>query len=182
MACARGGRATGAQAILTVKPDPLCGIEGFINAKLYSAAPALLLLMSLAVAGCQQSITPRADPQILFTQVPEANPGDHDRQDVIEGTVHGARPGQRMILYSKSGGLWWVQPLLTSPFTAILPDRSWRNETHFGTEYAVLLVDPSYHPAANLRDIPKPGGLVSAVAVTLASVPQFLSFTLASQA
>jgi hypothetical protein len=132
----------------------------------YSAALTLLLTMCLVVGGCQQRAVRSVDPKILFTQVPEANPGDHDQQDVIEGTVRGARSGQRMIVYSRSGGLWWVQPLLTSPFTAVLSDGSWRNETHFGTEYAALLVDPSYHPAANLRQIPEPGGPVSAVAVT----------------
>ena len=164
--CRYGKRARATQAMLQEKHDSLCEILGLINAQLNSAAQMLLLLMYLALAGCQQSTITRVEPKIFFTQVPEANPGDHDQQDVIEGTVHGARPGQRMILYSKSGGLWWVQPLLTSPLTAILPDGSWRNETHFGTEYAALLVDPPYHPAANLHEIPKPGGPVSAVAVT----------------
>lgn len=83
--------------------------------------------------------------------MPQWNPGDQNQQDVIEGTVSGARQGQRLVIYSKSGGLWWLQPLLTSPFTAILPDQVWRNETHLGTEYAVLLVDSSFHPAAILE-------------------------------
>jgi hypothetical protein len=141
-------------------------MEACINARVRSARPTVLLTMCLALAGCRQNTIASVDPKISFTQVPEASPGDHDQQDVIEGTVRGARPGQRMIVYSRSGGLWWVQPLLTSPFTAILPDGYWRNETHFGSEYAALLVGPSYHPAANLRRIPAPGGPVSAVAIT----------------
>jgi hypothetical protein len=83
----------------------------------------------------------------------------------IEGTTRGARQGQRIVLYSKCGGLWWLQPLLSSPFTAILPDKEWRNEMHLGTDYAALLVDPSYHPAAVLRRLPERGGAVAEVAV-----------------
>jgi hypothetical protein len=127
----------------------------------------LTFLMVFAVApGCRRSPQQQPLPKISFTQVPESNPGDHDQQDVIEGTVAGARPGQRIVLYAKSGKLWWLQPLLTSPFTAVLPDHAWRNETHFGTEYAALLVDATYHPAACLQRMPDAGGAVSAVAVT----------------
>jgi hypothetical protein len=126
----------------------------------------LLLPMCVAAIGCRPGVQHTVDPKISFTQVPESSPGDHDQQDVIEGTVRGARPGQRMVLYSKSGLLWWLQPLLTSPFTAILPGEVWRNETHFGTEYAALLVDPSYHPPPTLRRMPEPGGPVSAIAIT----------------
>jgi len=124
------------------------------------------LLLCVALAGCHQGAAHKGDPTISFTQVPESNPGNSDQQDVIEGAVRGALPGQRIVLYSKSGTLWWLQPLLTSPFTAILPGQVWRNETHFGTEYAALLVDPSYQPRATLRRMPEPGGAVSAVAIT----------------
>lgn len=128
--------------------------------------PRLFLPIFLALAGCRPGVERKDVPEISFTQVPESNPGDHDQQDVIEGTVRGARPGQRIVLYSKSGMLWWLQPLLTSPFTAVLPGQVWRNETHFGTEYAALLVDASYHPAATLRRMPEPGGPVAAVAIS----------------
>jgi hypothetical protein len=119
----------------------------------------------MALVGCNRGATQDLKAKISFTQVPESNSGDRNEQDVIEGTVRGAHQGQRMVLYSKCGGLWWLQPLLTSPFTTILPDKEWRNEMHLGTEYAALLVDPSYHPAAVLRQLPKRGGAVAAVAV-----------------
>lgn len=126
----------------------------------------LLLMVCVAAAGCRSGTGPKVVPKISFTQVPVSNPGDHDQQDVTEGTVRGAMPGQRIVLYSKAGALWWLQPLLTAPFTAISSSQSWGNETHLGTEYAALLVDPSYHPAAALAKMPEPGGPVSAVAVT----------------
>jgi hypothetical protein len=124
----------------------------------------MLLFGVCLVAGCHQRIKQEIDPKISFTQVPQWNAGDRDEEDVIEGTVHGARQGQQMVLYSKCGGLWWLQPTLASPFTAILPDKAWRNEVHLGTDYAALLVDPSYHPAAVLRQLPVRRGAVTLVA------------------
>jgi hypothetical protein len=126
---------------------------------------ALLSVLMLA-PGCQRGAQQKPRAVISFTQVPESNPGDHDQQDVIEGKVSAARPGQRMVVYAKCGELWWLQPLLTSPFTMIWSGGVWRNETHLGTAYAALLVDASYHPAACLRRVPDAGGNVIAVGVT----------------
>ena len=133
--------------------------------KLSSAATALLLALCLAFPGCHHTRTRNVEPKISFTQVPEWNSGDRNEEDVIEGKVSGARQGQKMVLYTKCGKLWWLQPLLTSPFTALLPDGEWRNEMHLGTDYAALLVDTSYRPAAVLRRLPERGGAVTQVAV-----------------
>jgi signal transduction histidine kinase len=59
-----------------------------------------------------------------------------------------------------------VQPLADQPFTRIQPDSTWRNSTHFGTEYAALLVDPGYRPKAALDVLPSEGGGVIVVAIT----------------
>ncbi len=141
-------------------------IEGCMNTRLGFVAILLLVMLHLSLSGCHQGTNQDVEAKISFTQVPQWNPGDQNQQDVIEGTVSGARQGQRLVIYSKSGGLWWLQPLLTSPFTAILPDQVWRNETHLGTEYAVLLVDSSFHPAAILSQLPKRGQGIAAVAAT----------------
>ncbi|HEX4773372.1 MAG TPA: hypothetical protein VH351_21245 [Bryobacteraceae bacterium] len=121
--------------------------------------------MWVALAGCDQGTKHEAEAKISFTQVPQSSTGDQNEHDVTEGTVRGARPGQRIVLYSKCGELWWLQPLVTSPFTAILPNNEWRNEMHLGTAYAALLVDPSYRPARVLRQLPERGGTVVEVAV-----------------
>ncbi len=75
----------------------------------------------------------------------------------------GARPGQQLVLYARSGQ-WWVQPLTNEPFTRIQPDSKWSNSTHLGTEYAALLVEPGYHPLLKLGALPTEGGAVVAVA------------------
>jgi len=130
-----------------------------------SAAALFLVAICLAVSACHQGTKQNVQPKISFTQVPEWNTGDREEGDVIEGTVAGARRGQQMVLYSKCGGLWWLQPLLSSPFTSIFPDNAWRNEVHLGTQYAALLVDSSYHPAPVLRELPGRGGVVAQVAI-----------------
>ena len=126
----------------------------------------LLIPPSVHLAGCHQAASQEAKPKILFSQVPERNLANQNKQDVMEGTVSGAKQGQRLVIYSKSGGLWWLQPLLTSPFTPILYDGVWRNETHLGTDYAVLLVDPGYRPTAVLDHLPEPEKGVVALAVS----------------
>lgn len=130
------------------------------------ASALLSFTLSFVLAGCRSAAKLGAEPQISFTQVPERNPGTLNKQDVMEGKISGAKPGQRLVIYSQSGGLWWVQPLPHSPFTPILPDGVWRNETHLGTNYAVLLVDPAYRAAPVLDQVPKPEKGVIAVAVS----------------
>jgi hypothetical protein len=131
-----------------------------------SLSAALLIVLAYGLISCHQAAKKSADPKIVFTQVPERDPGNQTKQDVMEGTISGATPGQRLVLYSKTGGRWWVQPLLSSPLTPIGSDGVWRNETHLGTDYAVLLVDPGYRPAAVLDELPATGRGVAATAVT----------------
>jgi len=95
--------------------------------------------------------------------VPQADEGARAKHDIIEGRVTGARPGQQIVLYARSGA-WWVQPLVTRPFTRIQTDSKWTNATHLGTEYAALLVEPNYRPAATTDALPQPGGAIAAVA------------------
>ena len=44
-------------------------------------------------------------------------------------------------------------------------DSTWSTETHLGFEYAALLVEPGYRPAATMDVAPAPGGVVVAVNV-----------------
>lgn len=76
-----------------------------------------------------------------------------------------ARPGQKIVLFARWGP-WWVQPLANQPFTTIQPDSTWRNSTHYGTDYAALLVDPEYQPTPTMDALPSQGAGVIAVKVT----------------
>src|SRR5262245_32088752 len=50
-------------------------------------------------------------PSIEFTRIPMADAGGSEKNDIIEGIVKDGRPGQKIVLYAKSGK-WWIQPLV----------------------------------------------------------------------
>lgn len=138
--------------------------EARTNTRVHFAAIFVFTSLLLTLSSCYKWANPASEARIAFTQIPQWDVGDQNQLDVIEGTVSGARQGQHMVLYSKTGNLWWLQPRLSSPFTPILPDGVWRNEVHLATDYAALLVDSTYRPIAVLAELPKPGRGIDAVA------------------
>jgi hypothetical protein len=103
-------------------------------------------------------------PSITFTRIPQADPTGTARNDIIEGRVNGGSPGQKIVLYAKSGK-WWVQPLVDQPMTDIRPNTKWTNATHLGTQYAALLVKDGYRPQHVLESLPQTSDSILAVAV-----------------
>lgn len=103
-------------------------------------------------------------PVIEFTKIPPADRGGPDFLDTIEGRVKGAKPQQKIVVFEHNS-VWWVQPERDQPYTSIRPDSTWSSSTHIGTEYAALLVDPSFHPPATMDSLPTAGGGVIAVAM-----------------
>lgn len=142
----------------------LSPIEARTNAQVCFAA--MIVFTVLLPTSCYKLAVPSSEARISFTQVPQWDLGDLNQADVIEGKVSGAHQGQHIVLYSKTGGLWWLQPRLNSPNTPILPDGVWRNEVHLATDYAALLVDSTYHPIAVMAELPKPGHGISTVAAS----------------
>lgn len=123
---------------------------------------AVVVLICIPGTGCRNEAA-RAEPSIQFTTIPPAAVGGSERMSPVSGRVTGARPGQRIVLYTRSG-VWWVQPLTAQPFTTVEPDATWRNSIHLGTEYAALLVDAGYRPANTTDALPPLGGGVIALA------------------
>jgi PAS domain S-box-containing protein len=122
-----------------------------------------VVTLSCMMFGCRANKN-QSGPAIEFTTVPVASEGGPDRMEPIAGRVIRGRPGQRIVLFAY-WGTWWVQPLVNHPFTTIQPDSRWRNSTHFGTQYAALLVDADYQPPARIDVLPSTGHGVVAVAV-----------------
>lgn len=115
-----------------------------------------LLVFCFFFAGCgRQSVN--SAPSIAFDRVPRADRGGPDKLDTIEGHTTGAKPGQRVILYAWSEGMWWIQPIFDKPFTEIQSNSRWKNQTHLGTEYAALLVNPGYQPPLTTEELPPVG-------------------------
>jgi len=132
-------------------------------------APSLVATMRVACfttllifpAGCR-SRQETLRPAIEFAKVPPAAQGGREKVDTIAGRVVGARPGQRIVIYARSGP-WWVQPWPDQPFIPIQADSTWSTWTHLGFEYAALLVDPGYKPPATMDVIPTEGNSIVAV-------------------
>jgi hypothetical protein len=128
-----------------------------------------LTAWSVAVLSCRPASEAR--PVIEFTVVPAADVGGPEKLGPVAGRVSGARPDQRIVLLARSGGVWYVQPFRSWPFTAIEKDTTWKNRIHLGTEYAALLVGPDYRPPSNTESLPSIDGSVFAVATVKGSGP-----------
>jgi hypothetical protein len=128
-----------------------------------------LLFVCLLLAGCRIDNSP---PAISFSKVPVADLGGPDKTDTIEGRVTGVKPGQQIVLYAKSDGLWWVQPFSDHPFTTIQNGSRWHASTHLGTEYAALLVNAGFTPPETAEILPSPSAGVVTVAVIKGQGPQ----------
>lgn len=124
---------------------------------------AILVAVCLLLGGCGRNPV-AAPPNVVFDKVPRADVGGPENIDTIEGRATGAAPGQQIVLYARSEGLWWIQPFSDRPFTKIQNSR-WKNETHLGMEYAALLVYPEYRPPQTTEALPGVGAGVVAVAV-----------------
>src|ERR1700728_4645490 len=135
----------------------------------FGSTLAPLLCLGVSLIGCQSSKT-LAGPTIEFTEIPPAAQGGRERVDTISGRVTGARPGQQIVVYARSGP-WWVQPWPEKALIPINPDSTWSTPTHLGFEYAALLVGPGFQPAATLDVVPAAGGPIILVETTKGTGP-----------
>jgi hypothetical protein len=103
------------------------------------------------------------NPSIEFTTIPQAEAGGPATLAPVAGRVSGARPNQRVVVFARSGGVWWVQPFRSRPFTDVERDSTWKNSIHLGTEYAALLVDADFRPPGTTESLPERGSGVAAV-------------------
>jgi hypothetical protein len=142
---------------------------------------ACAFLACLVLANCNSgSYGPT--PEIVFTRVPIADVSSPDITDTIEGRASSVRAGQRIVLYAKSEGRWWVQPSEQNALTEIQTDSTWKVQTHLGTDYAALLANPGYEPPPAPEELPAQGDGVAVVAVVKGqgaevSPPKILHFS-----
>ena len=133
-----------------------------------------VLLVYFGLAGCHSSSRNSA-PTVAFSKVPAADrespyktdiiEGRDYKTDIIEGRAAGARPWQRIVLYAKTDGRWGAYRRSGQPFTNIEPDGRWKASIQLGTQYAALLVDPTYNPPDQTESLPIVGNGVVALAV-----------------
>jgi hypothetical protein len=123
----------------------------------------------MVLSGCRarQGST---EPTIEFTKIPPAAQGGRERVETISGRVAGARAGQQIVVYVKSGP-WWVQPWPDKALILIQADSTWTTPTHLGFEYAALLVERGYYPPPTMDVAPTQGGPVVAVQIVKGTGP-----------
>ncbi|HTP70053.1 MAG TPA: hypothetical protein VMJ35_14180 [Dongiaceae bacterium] len=126
-------------------------------------AQTFQLVLLVMLGGCH-SQEKNQQPTIEFTKIPPAAQGGRERTDTISGRVSGARPGQRIVVYARSGP-WWVQPWPDQPYITVKADSTWSTMTHLGWEYAAALVNPEYRAAPTLDVAPSAGGAIAAVSI-----------------
>jgi hypothetical protein len=121
----------------------------------------VLLILCFLMCGCRAGQGGH-EPTIELSKIPPAAQGGRERVDTIAGSVAGARPGQHIVIYARSGP-WWVQPWPDKALIPIRSDSTWSTSTHLGFEYAALLVEPGYGPPPTMDVAPTQGGPIVAV-------------------
>lgn len=134
-----------------------------INSKIKFLFITICIVWSGACASTRLDSAPSM-PSIIITKFPPADKGGPGKTAEIKGTVSGARPEHKIILYAYNG-VWWIQPFVKKPFTEIQTDSTWKNLTHLGTRYAAILVEPDYLPPPKTSQLPELGNGVVAVSV-----------------
>src|SRR5580658_1831053 len=138
------------------------------------AARLSVLLVYFVLIGCHSS-SRNSTPTVAFSKVAAAYQESPDKtvitegrdykRDIVEGRATGAQPGQRIVLYAKTDGRWGVCRQSEQPSTNIEADGQWKALVHLGSEYAALLVDPTYNPPEQTESLPIAGNGVVALAV-----------------
>lgn len=127
------------------------------------AVAGLALAGTLAAGAFWWSVSPA--PAISLTTIPPVGEGGPGPMAAIGGLVHGARRGDRVVIFARSTS-WFVQPFRRYPYTSIDTAQRWTAATHLGYEYAALLVREDYTPPDRIEKLPSLGGGVRAVATS----------------
>jgi signal transduction histidine kinase len=139
-------------------------LRDFARAR-FGTFSVVLMFFCILLGGCRQrdAVTTDNHPVIEFTHVPTTGAGDPKNVNAIRGRVIGAKPGQRIVLYTRDETTWWVQPQVDHPFTDIQENSTWANSTHPGNLYAALLVGPDFQPPATAEVLPTQGVLSTSI-------------------
>lgn len=104
---------------------------------------------------------------IEFTEVPQGGKGPESRGNIAGRVVGLTDPeSYKLVIYAHTDW-WYVQPLISSPFTSVQGDGKWSTWTHLGDRYAALVVRPCFRPADKVQSLPP----VCADVLAVAEVP-----------
>lgn len=122
----------------------------------------LTLLVVISVP-TPASVECRVSPHkvsVAVNEWPPSGPGGKDRMVPIAGVVSALKPEKCKLAVFAYSDMWYIQPSAQAPLTPVEADGTWRTRTHFGSRYAVLVVEPGYRPPAKSEWTPPVGGAV----------------------
>jgi hypothetical protein len=93
---------------------------------LSSVTGVALSIAVLSAVSCARGARP-PQPSIAITEIPPAAQGGSERMDRIAGRVDGVKPGQAVVLFSRSG-VWYVQPRKEPLTMIVVRAASWEGE------------------------------------------------------
>ena len=121
-----------------------------------------LLTMPLLNERNQTGANTLMAPSVRIIVVPRRGKGGDEDTATIGGTASGVDFSKHKVVVYARTDKWYVQPLITQPYTNIADDGKWETDTHLGQEYAALLVKSNYPPPPQPRVLPQVGGDVLA--------------------
>jgi hypothetical protein len=111
-------------------------------------------------------VAPSKAPTVEITTRPRFDErGSTIETDPIAGSVSGIDIAEHRVVVFAYTNAWWVQPYEGDDcLTPINPDLKWSTRTHFGKEYAVLLVKKDFNWTRNgTQSLPSEGNVVTTV-------------------
>jgi len=100
---------------------------------------------------------------VTITTVPTRGQGPETEENIGGQVVGLTRPETyKIVLYARTDR-WYVQPYTSQPLTDVDEAGRWENSSHQGSEYAALLVRPTYSPPNAPEQLPPTGGDVLAI-------------------
>ena len=100
-------------------------------------------------------------PSISITSPAPWGAGGDGPMGPISGTVAGAPPEAKVVVFCYAGGQYWIQPWANDYQTPI-KNSNWGTQTHLGQKYVALLVKPSFQSSSPLSELPPVGADVLA--------------------
>jgi hypothetical protein len=124
--------------------------------KVWILAAAIFVLSLTGQSVAQVDSSTRLE----FSNIPPCGAGVNSRGD-ISGHIHGLEKPEayKVVIYAHTDR-WYVQPLISHPFTDVDGGGNWSNWTHLGRRYAALVVGPSFQPPSKPEELPDVGSEV----------------------
>ena len=161
----------------------------FVTALRFVATVAVVEICFTA-SGCTETegmTVVQGEQEVTCPGVLVGNPADEPSIEIMAASNTGDRrivgkannldaSKVTVVLFAKTD-MWYVQPLVASPYTSVCSDGSWENWSHPWSTVVALLVDESYSPGATRTYHPSTdSGVLAWDEYPQKSTDRFLSF------